>query len=54
MRSIQWVTPEEMFSNWADLSKEDQIALEEMQYKKQLQLSWGHKGNKLGPAIDEE
>jgi len=36
MKNIQWVTPEEMFSNWADLSKEEQIALEEEQYRKQM------------------
>jgi len=36
MKNIQWVTPEEMFSNWPDLSKEEQIALEEDQYKQQM------------------
>jgi len=36
MENIQWVSPIEMFSNWADLSKAEQIALEEMQYKNQM------------------
>ena len=36
MKDIQWVTPDVMFSNWADLSREEQIALEEEQYRKQL------------------
>ena len=36
MKNVQWVTPEEMFSNWADLSKEEQIAVEEEQYRIQM------------------
>jgi len=36
MENIQWVTPEEMFSNWADLELWEQIALEEEQYRKQM------------------
>jgi len=36
MENIQWVSPIDMFGNWADLSKEEKIAMEEMQYKQQM------------------
>ena len=36
MKNVQWVTPEEMFSNWADLEPWEKIALEEEQYRKQM------------------
>ena len=37
MRSpIEYVTPEQMFSNWAELEQWEQKSLEEAQYRKQM------------------
>ena len=36
MRGIEWLTPAEMFTNWGELSKKQQMKLEDDQYKKQM------------------
>lgn len=38
-REIEWITPAELFTNWGDLTKKQQIKLEEDQYRKQLYCS---------------
>lgn len=38
-REIEYVTPAEIFTNWGDLTKKQQAALEEDQYRKQLYRS---------------
>ena len=39
MREIEWLTPAEMFTNWGELTKKQQMKLEDAQYKKQM-YSW--------------
>jgi len=36
VRSIEWVTPAELFNNWGELTKKQQMSLEDDQYRKQL------------------
>jgi hypothetical protein len=38
-REIEWVTPAEMFTNWAELPQSAKKLLEEAQYRKQLYCS---------------
>ena len=33
---IEYITPAELFPNWGELTKKQQMALEEDQYRKQL------------------
>lgn len=42
MKNKKYVPPEKLFTNFSNLSKEERIKLEELQYRKQMIITHGY------------